>query len=233
MNILLLNLDNNTIINTINYNNDVCFMSTHLFGTKNHISKKLKLVIDIKYRKNINYYNIDSDNNLVLLFNRKMNLEKLNIIINLFFIIKNYLINHSFLKEDYVKFLICVNEFYKLLNYKEKDIQQKMEMIISVIYYKYMLSYYHKKKVNYNYKLFTQQYKNIITQNYKSVNYYNLNLKETFLLKTIVNKKDIDKGVYSTLCFCITDFIEKIQDINYKNYLMKKLYTYEKKYINI
>jgi hypothetical protein len=246
MNILQIDISNKSI-NDFFKNKDIklIFLSQNINGTKNHIMRKLKYIIDLKYG-NYNFYNIDPENNLLILFknninnNNLNNLKLLNDVINYYNNIKKILkkdnlnnvnINllYSYVIEFYTSIFI-INNLESNFKINHKKLKKKLENIKLLLYIKYILK---KKNIDYDYYKIKKIYKNeqnlFINKDIKKI--FNKNIKK--INKTYIFKKELNLGFYSTNCFCINNYVNNIKDEKYKNYLLQKLYSYEKKYMSI
>ena len=173
MNILQIDISNKSI-NDFFKNNDtkLIFLSQNINGTKNHIMRKLKYIIDLKYG-NYNFYNIDPENNLLIFFknninnNNLNNLKLLNDVMNYYNNIKNILkkdkinnININLLYSYVIEFytsIFIINNLESNFKINHKKLKKKLENIKLLLYIKYILK---KKNIDYDYYKIKKIYKN-------------------------------------------------------------------------
>ena len=110
MNILQIDISNKSIDNFIK-NKDIklIFISNHINGTRNHIIKKLKYIVDLKYH-NYNFFNIDKNNRLLIIFKNNIDIYQLNILINYYNKIKK-------IKKIILKNLILISYILTFINF--------------------------------------------------------------------------------------------------------------------
>ena len=236
MNILQIDISNKSIDNFIkNKNIKLIFISNHINGTRNHIIKKLKYIVDLKYH-NYNFFNIDKNNRLLIIFKNNIDIYQLNILINNYNKIKKILKKNNIKKSNINKLYTYIYKFYLILfeinndlrkdySNNKKKLIKKFKNIELLLYIKYILSKDDIENLNYNFKKIKKIYKDE---------------KDLFIFKEIkedyndkILKDEIKIGLYSTNCFCINNYVKKIKDKKFKIDLVKKLYNYEKKYMSI
>ena len=236
MNILQIDISNKSIDNFIK-NKDIklIFVSNNINGTKNHIIKKLKYIVDLKYH-NYNFFYIDKNNRLLIIFKNNINNYQLNTLINYYNTINKILKKNNIKKSNINKLYTYIYKFYLILfeinndlnkdySNNKKKLIKKLKNIEFLLYIKYILSKNSIENLNYNLKKIKKNYKD-----QKDLFIFE-EIKENY--NDVILKYDIKIGLYSTNCFCINNYVKNIKDKKFKINLVKQLYNYEKKYMSI
>ena len=231
MNILQLVINNRNIYNFLK-NDEVklVFINSLISGSKNYIIKRLKLIVDLKYCNNCNLYEIDNDNKIFIFFKNNIDINSFHLLIYIYGLIKKELKNIN--KKNINDIYNLINKFYSLLieinNIKNiYKYNKKIKLIKYIFYYKYILNQENKQIIGYNFKKMENINKKIINQYFKKEEI--ISFIKHLHYKRFINLQKI--GQFNTYCLCIKNIIDKLKDTKFKNRLLKKLYNYEKKYI--